>query len=159
LRVLRREQQTIRQISDANRFKRDPYQYARDLFDPPLSGKPTFSKETAEEYFTTTYRDPGRDYKYQAPPGLPRPPLPSFAFDSRPPSKEELAATVRRKATARLQESTVFPTLSTNVVRSCCMLFGLWFVVFGDLSGFPFLLGLQGRGRYRNLRRVPIIPH
>jgi hypothetical protein len=79
-------------------FRADPNAYAKKLFaGSKQSGKPTFSKEEAEEYFRKTYEDSGRGYKYEPMPGMSRPKLPEFDFDIKPPTLADLTRIVSRK--------------------------------------------------------------
>ena len=68
-------------LRECNRFLRDPVKYAKNLLNPPILGKPGFSKEVADIYFTQAYTDPDRSYCYLPPVDVPRPPLPQSPFD------------------------------------------------------------------------------
>ena len=79
-------------------FKKDPNKFAKRVFEGHKKhGVPTFSKETAQEYFAKTYRDEQRDYKYDPPPGSKRPKEPTYAFLTKCPTKKELLASVSEK--------------------------------------------------------------
>ena len=59
------------------KFRQNPMECAKKLFPKESKkGKPTFSKETAEEYFTKTYSDESRSHQFDPPEGLVRPPTP-----------------------------------------------------------------------------------
>src|SRR3569833_3093365 len=45
-------------------FVQDPHAYAKRLLSPPVTGKPTFSKEVADLYFKETYHDSDRSLAY-----------------------------------------------------------------------------------------------
>ena len=87
--------------ANERRFKADPYRYAKELLKPVgASGKPTFTKEKAEEYFSNLYHDPGRGHNYAPLPESRRPDLPSAMFDTNPPSLRDVFRSVRRKRNA-----------------------------------------------------------
>jgi len=80
-RITKKNVDVKRATFERKRFLHDPHRYAKELFHPPQQGKPNFSKEVAESYFRETYSDPNRDFKYDPPPGLPRPEKPKIPFD------------------------------------------------------------------------------
>ena len=41
-------------VFERRRFLHDPHAYAKRLLNPPVTGKPTFSKEVADLYFKDT---------------------------------------------------------------------------------------------------------
>lgn len=82
-----------------NLFKKDPIKFANKLFHGPgQSATPTFSKETAQEYFAKNYRDEHRNYDYTPLEGMIRPGLPTIAFDMRPPTLKHLTSSAKRKS-------------------------------------------------------------
>ena len=68
-------------VIERRRFLHDPHMYAKRLLNPPITGKPTFSKEVADVYFKDTYRDSNRSFAYVPMADFPRPPQPTHAFD------------------------------------------------------------------------------
>ena len=81
-----------------NDFKKDPMKFADKLFHGPgQSAAPTFSRETAQEYFAKTYRDENRDHDYSPLEGMLRPGIPRKAFEMRPPTVKQIAKSARRK--------------------------------------------------------------
>ena len=62
-------------------FVQDPHAYAKRLLSPPVTGKPTFSKEVADLYFKETYHDSDRSFAYVPMADFPRPPSPTHAFE------------------------------------------------------------------------------
>lgn len=75
-----KKKQSTQDVRERQRFLRDPHAYAKRLLNPPVTGKPAFSKEVANEYFRTTYHDSNRSFVYK-PVDVPRPPLPTHSFD------------------------------------------------------------------------------
>ena len=80
-----------------SKFRRDPWKYGTEVFQPRNVGKPTFDAKTAEEYFKPLYSDAKRDTKYKAPPGCVRPIKPKFKFDLSPPTVAQLKKAVLKK--------------------------------------------------------------
>ena len=80
------------------KFRQNPMEYAKRLFpEESKRGKPTFSKETAEEYFTKTYSDESRSHQFEPPEGLVRPPIPGVPFATEGPTWEKLNRAVKKK--------------------------------------------------------------
>ena len=72
--------------------------YAKDLLDNKnRQGEPEFSKEVADKFFKSTYRDKKRQYRYNPLKGIPKAKPPKQNFTSKPPTYEELAEIVRNK--------------------------------------------------------------
>ena len=66
----------------------DPNKFAFNLFQgKQKNGTPTFSAETAKEYFEKTYRDKDRKYSFSALPEMSCPQLPSSFYSLRCPTK------------------------------------------------------------------------
>lgn len=85
-------------VAAEKRFKKNPHEFASKLFNPvEKKGAPTFSKDAAQEYFSSTYRDEGRSATFEPPPGLERPSLPDAIFSTRSPTRKELKRSARRK--------------------------------------------------------------
>ena len=81
-----------------NNFKKAPTKFADKLFHGPgQSAAPTFSRETCQEYFGTTYRDTNRDHIYTKLKGMIRPGIPKKAFEMRTPTIKNLHNSARRK--------------------------------------------------------------
>ena len=80
------------------KFRQNPMEYAKQLF-PKNSkkGKPTFSKETAQEYFTKTYSDESRSHQFDPPEGLVRPEPPGIPFATEGPTAVKLEREVKKK--------------------------------------------------------------
>ena len=49
-------------VWEKKRFLQDPNSFAKNLFNPPNAGKPTFTKDVAEDYFKNTYHDSDRNF-------------------------------------------------------------------------------------------------
>ena len=87
-----------RKVQAERTFKRDPPQYAKNLFKgESLNGSPTFSKEEAEQYFSRLYEDDERSADFKPLDGMERPPLPQFPFFESPPTWKELKRHTRSK--------------------------------------------------------------
>jgi len=68
-------------MSCEKKFRTDPNKFASNLFQgKQKNGTPTFSAETAKEYFEKTYRDEDRNYSFSALPEMSRPQLPTSFF-------------------------------------------------------------------------------
>merc|ERR1712237_305545 len=72
---LRRQKRARRR--EQNRFFRDPYQHARELFDQPRSGTLRVEQKTLEDNLEKNYSDPNRNIPLSHNVGLP---LTPFAF-------------------------------------------------------------------------------
>lgn len=97
-------------------FRKDPNQFAKKLFNPPNTGKPTFDQNAASVYFSETYRDECRDHIYTAMDGQQRPPPPKHAFHLRSPTLKELFRSVKRK---RNKASPGFNSLTYVPYKKC----------------------------------------
>ena len=81
-----------------NRFKENLHKYAKDLLnDQKKQGEPEFSKEVADKFFKTTYRDGNRQFRCDPLKGIPKPDPQKQNFSSKPPTYEELAEIVHHK--------------------------------------------------------------
>ena len=103
MRVLEEEDRGTRQTKDTEqKFQKNPYRFAKDLFVNSVSGKPDFGVDDANEYFSRTYSDVNRDYVYHLPPELEkqRPPEPVFDFDTKVPSFDDFNEILRKKKNA-----------------------------------------------------------
>ena len=79
-------------------FRRNPYKYAENLSHKSSApAAPTFSAETAEAYFTNTYRDAKRNSSFSPLEGQPPPPPPSTPFNYLAPSLAALQKIVKKK--------------------------------------------------------------
>ncbi|GFO33247.1 prominin-1-a-like [Plakobranchus ocellatus] len=78
------------------RFIRDPFQFARQLFQQPKSGTLTVEREELETHLKKTYSDPTREIPLKETTGLVWPAAPGIKFDSKPPSLEEVIAVVNK---------------------------------------------------------------
>jgi hypothetical protein len=90
--LLRKSEESSKMEASATRerqkFMADPYKYGQQILKPSQKGKPTFSKNDADNHNKTTYGHPDRKRSYNPPPDLPRPPTPSFQFQTDPPTNE-----------------------------------------------------------------------
>jgi hypothetical protein len=78
---LKRKHQIKEKITAERSFKQNPHKFADKLFQKlQKSGTPSFSAETAFDYFQETYTDNGRDFVYTAPEGMQPPNPPSIIF-------------------------------------------------------------------------------
>jgi len=96
---LEKHQKLSRNIT-YSRFRKNPHQFAKTLFSKPDESKPTFPKKAAEKYFSTTYSDNKREYKYHPLHGLKRPPVPEKQFNTKPPTISELQEYLNRRRNA-----------------------------------------------------------
>ncbi|GFO37480.1 polyprotein [Plakobranchus ocellatus] len=78
------------------RFIRDPFQFARQLFQQSKSGTLTVDREELETHLKKTYSDPTREIPVEETTGLVRPAAPGEKFDSKPPSLQEVIAVVNK---------------------------------------------------------------
>ena len=99
LRISLNKKQSIKDKLQAEKsFRSNPHKFAQNLFSKEQnSGKPTFSAETAQQYFQETYRDEERDYVYEPLPEFQRPQLPTYMFSLRCPTEQELMKSARKK--------------------------------------------------------------
>ena len=96
---LEKQQKQSRSIT-YNRFKRNPHQFAKALFSDKDSRTPTFTEKDAEKFFTSTYSDKKREYKYHPIHGLKRPPVPQMPFNTKPPTIGELRQYLNKRRNA-----------------------------------------------------------
>ena len=118
LRLLHLESRRKTSQRDAEtKFRFNPHLYATKVFTKSdVKGNPTFPKETAEEYFTSTYEDKQREHVYEPLPNLFRPPPPQCNFPTDPPSFKELLMVTRKKRNA---SKPAFNGLSYLVYKKC----------------------------------------
>ena len=86
-----------RQHIEQKKFKQDPWKYAKELFNPPSAGQPTFTVDGATEYFSKLYIDKGRSEVFEALPGWVRPPQPTTLFNLSTPTLKQLQCAVKKK--------------------------------------------------------------
>ena len=98
------------------RFRNDPWKFGTEVFNPRNVGKPTFSKETAEEHFVSTYKDMDRDLEYTAPPGCTRPNPPRVEFNLAPIEMLKLRDAVQKKGNKNAPGLNAIPFL---VYKKC----------------------------------------
>ena len=91
---LRRQKRARRM--EQERFFRDPYQYARELFDQPRSGTLRVEQKTLEDHLEKTYSDPNRNIPLGQNIGLVWPDVPGKKFTMKPPSLEETRRVVQK---------------------------------------------------------------
>jgi hypothetical protein len=85
-------------VAAQRRFRKDPHAFASKFYDRSgKGGAPSFTKETAQDYFTHTYTDKGRSHKYVPSDSMERPEMPMVEFNCRGPTLKELRRSVRRK--------------------------------------------------------------
>jgi hypothetical protein len=95
IRKLKADQRT--QHFEQQKFRKDPWGYAKDLFNPPSAGEPDFGVEEATEYFANLYSHKGRSGVFEALPEWARPALPTFQFDLKDPTLKDMQEAVRGK--------------------------------------------------------------
>jgi hypothetical protein len=96
--ALNRKHAVKEKLNAEKAFRKDPHKFAENLFNKTQkSGKPTFSAETAQNYFEKTYRDEDRKHVYTPLPEFERPPFPDYLFSLRCPTEKELIKSTRRK--------------------------------------------------------------
>ncbi|GFO38405.1 polyprotein [Plakobranchus ocellatus] len=77
-------------------FIRDPFQFARQLFQQPKPGTLIVEREELETHLKKTYSDPTRKIPLEETTGLVWPAAPGIKFDSKPPSLQEGIAVVNK---------------------------------------------------------------
>ncbi|GFO30698.1 reverse transcriptase [Plakobranchus ocellatus] len=77
-------------------FIRDPFQFARQLFQQPKSGTLRVDREEFETHLKKTYSNPTREIPLEEITGLVWPAAPGIKFDSKPPSLQEVIAVVNK---------------------------------------------------------------
>ena len=99
-----------------NCFKENSHKYAKDLLnDQKKQGEPEFSKEVADKFFKTTYRDGNRQFRYDPLKGIPKPDPPKQNFSSKPPTYEGLA---ERETNLRLASMQIHIWCTRNAHKS-----------------------------------------
>ena len=78
------------------RFYKDPFQFARQLFQQPKSGSLSVQKEQLEIHLRKTYSDPSREIPLSEPAGLVWPAAPGEEFNGKPPSLKDINAVVQK---------------------------------------------------------------
>lgn len=78
-------------------FRKNPNDFAKKLFNPPNTADPTFDQQTAQDYFSKTYRDECRENCYVPMDDQRRPPTPRVPFNVKDIELKELFRSVRRK--------------------------------------------------------------
>ncbi|GFN87643.1 reverse transcriptase, partial [Plakobranchus ocellatus] len=78
------------------RFIRDPFQFARQLFQQHKSGTLTVDREELETHLKKTYSDPIREIPLEETTGLVWPAAPRIKFASKPPSLQEVIAVINK---------------------------------------------------------------
>ncbi|GFO06373.1 polyprotein [Plakobranchus ocellatus] len=78
------------------RFIRDTFHFARQLFQQPKSGTLTVDREELETHLKKTYSDPTREIPVEETKGFVWPATPGIKFDSKPPSLQEIIAVVNK---------------------------------------------------------------
>ena len=95
---MKRKQQIKEKITAERSFKQNPHKFADKLFKKlQKSGTPSFSAETAFNYFQETYTDNGRDFVHTAPEGMQHPNPPSIIFSLQCPTHAEICKSIKRK--------------------------------------------------------------
>ena len=77
------------------RFYKDPYQFARQLFQQPRSGSLSAQKEL-ETHLKKTYSDPDREIPLSESTGLVWPATPGEKFNNNPSNLDEIRAVVQK---------------------------------------------------------------
>ena len=92
--ALRRKRSKRKKTQD--RFFRDPFQFARTLFEQPKSGTLSVEKETLERHLRDTYSDKNREVELDEVQGLIWPAAPGEQLNSKPPTMEEVERVVNK---------------------------------------------------------------
>jgi Reverse transcriptase (RNA-dependent DNA polymerase). len=116
LKSTNRERKERKESDERKRFLSDPHKYAKNLLAPPNKGKPSFSKDLADEYFRVTYADKDRSYHYVPPPNLPRPAQPLNPFDTSFVSFDEFSRICYKKSNGSAPGPNGIPYL----LYKCC---------------------------------------
>ena len=82
-----------------DRFYKDPFQFARQLFQQPRSGSLSVQKEQLETHLRNTYSDPNTEIPLSEPAGLVWPAAPGEKFNSKSSSLKEINAVVKKSKT------------------------------------------------------------
>ena len=98
------------------RFYKDPFQFARQLFQQPRSGFLSVQKEQLETHLRKTYSDPNREIPLGEPADLVWPAGPREEFKSKPPSLKEINAVVQKARAKSAPGSNGVPYL---LYKSC----------------------------------------
>ena len=78
------------------RFYKDPFQFARQLFQQPRSGSLSGKKEQLETHLRKTYSDLNREIPLSEPAGLVWPAAPVEEFHTKPPNLKKINALVQK---------------------------------------------------------------
>ncbi|GFR87272.1 reverse transcriptase [Elysia marginata] len=78
------------------RFLRDPFQFARQLFQKPKSGTLAVSREDLEAHLKETYSDTNRELPLEETAGLIWPAAPGIKFNNKPPNLQEVVEVVNK---------------------------------------------------------------
>ncbi|GFS06189.1 reverse transcriptase [Elysia marginata] len=78
------------------RFLRDPFQFARQLFQQPKSGTLAVSREELEAHLKKSYSDNNRELPLEETAGLIWPAAPGIKFNNKPPNLQEVVAVVNK---------------------------------------------------------------
>ena len=86
------------QNREKNKFKKNPYQYAKDILKPKKNdAEPTFDKTTAENYFSECYKDETRGNLFQPMEDMVEPPKPENEFDVSLPTRSEVEQYIHKR--------------------------------------------------------------
>lgn len=77
-------------------FFKDPFKFARELFEKPRSGSLTASKDALQQHLRETYSDERRNLPLDAMSGLVWPSNPGTLFNTNPPTLQEVLDTVKK---------------------------------------------------------------
>ncbi|GFR76622.1 reverse transcriptase [Elysia marginata] len=78
------------------RFVRDPFQFARQLFQQPKSGTLAVSREDLEAHLKKSYSETNRELSLEETAGLIWPAAPGIKFNNKPPNLQEVVAVVNK---------------------------------------------------------------
>ncbi|GFR85033.1 reverse transcriptase [Elysia marginata] len=78
------------------RFLRDPFQFARQLFQQPKSGTLAVSREDLEAHLKKSYSDTNQELPLEEAAGLIWPAAPGIKFNNKPPNLQEVVAVVNK---------------------------------------------------------------
>ena len=89
-RASREREAAIHNFHQQKKFKQNPMQFGKELFQKKCVGQPAFSSEVAVDYFAKLYRDEKRDHSFLPLPEMKRPPLPQHPLLENPPQNKKL---------------------------------------------------------------------
>ena len=96
-----KRQQALRESSkladELSKFRADPYQYGRHVFEAKNAVQPSFTAEEAQDYYSHTFADSNREFIYSNCPGLSPAPEDKANIPFHPPTFETFTAMLRSR--------------------------------------------------------------